>query len=466
MSHTGTCDQRGTAMATAPMSDPATVRSLAEELTARDRWPRAQVLAAQRAGLQTILRHAISASPYYRDVLGAAAGGASLTDLPVLTKTTLMAQWDRLVTDSRVTLRHVEAHLAGDRPGDLVLGEYRACATGGTTGERAVMIYDRSAWTAIVANVLRWVRVMGATPETRVVGIGAPTALHITNRAFAELRAGRGDAPRLSVLTPLPVITDALNSYQPELILTYASFVRPLIEEQAAGRLRIRPRTISTSAEMLAPEIRDAVAATWGAATRDTYGTTESGLIGVECEAMVGVHVAEDLLILEVVNEANQAVAPGTRGAKMLLTSLFNRALPLIRYEMSDLLTMAVGPCPCGRPYSRIASIEGRREDYLRLPRRDGGFVQIHAARLGAPLSGVAGLRQFQFVPTGEGLRLRITVRQGASPDDVARAALRVVKASLASARARVETAVDVVDRIETVGTGAKHKLVGAGARG
>jgi phenylacetate-coenzyme A ligase PaaK-like adenylate-forming protein len=123
---------------------------------------------------------------------------------------------------------------------------------------------------------------------------------------------------------------------------------------------------------------------------------------------------------------------------------------------------MASGPCACGRPYARIRAIDGRREDYLRLRGRDGGLVNVHAGRIAAPLSGVAGLRQFQLVPTGDGLRLRVAIREGAAISDVTEGALRVVKASLTSAGAEVAlVAVDVVDRIETAGTGAKQKLVG-----
>jgi len=374
-----------------------------------------------------------------------------------------MDEWGRIVTDPRLTLHDVEKHLAGENPGELLLGEYRACATGGTTGERAVIVYDRSAWTMIVANVLRWIRVTGATPETRVVGIGAPTPLHVTNRAFAELRTGRADAPHLSVTSPLPEVVESLNRYLPELFLTYPSFVRRLVEEQEAGRLRIRPTTICTSAETLSREVREMVHSTWDGRVLDTYGLTEGGLVGTECDAVAGIHMAEDLLLVEVADEANRAVPPGTPGAKVLLTNLFNRALPLIRYEISDILTIADGVCECGRPDARIASIEGRREDYLQLRSQHGGTVRVHAGRLKAPLSGVPGLRQFQLIPEGNGLRLRITVRDGREPTEVMARAARAVEDSLEGAGAEIEAvAVEVVDRIEPVGTGAKEKLVAA----
>jgi phenylacetate-coenzyme A ligase PaaK-like adenylate-forming protein len=183
-------------MSAAPTVDRAVVAPLVVELAAHDTWSRRRLLEMQRGRLDEALRHAVTNSAFYRAAIGPAMErGGSLQDLPVLTKSTLMGQWDRIVTDPRVHLRDVEAHLAGDRPGDLLLGEHRACASGGTTGERAVIVYDGPAWNHVVANVLRWVRVLGATPETRVVGIGAPTPLHITNRAFAELRAVVPTAP-------------------------------------------------------------------------------------------------------------------------------------------------------------------------------------------------------------------------------------------------------------------------------
>ena len=76
-----------------------------------------------------------------------------------------MEQWDRIVTDPRLTLRAVEAHLAGPHCGELVLGEYRAFATGGTTGERSIVVYDRTAWLDGMGNVVRWLRTMGAKPD-------------------------------------------------------------------------------------------------------------------------------------------------------------------------------------------------------------------------------------------------------------------------------------------------------------
>ncbi len=325
-------------------------------------------------------------SPYYRETIGSqVARGARLEDLPVLTKRTLMSEFDRIVTDSRVRLADIERHLASDRAGDLLFGEYRACATGGTSGERGVVVYDRQGWASILANAIRFRGMYRATKVGRSIGIVAPSPLHLSNRVSFALRFGANDVPHLTVRSPLAQTVDALNAYQPEYIVTYPSFVRRLAEEQQAGRLRIAPKKFKTCAETLTEDVRMLCRTTWGVDALNSYGTTEGGLMGDECHHAAGMHLTEDTAVFEVVDEANDPVPPGVRGSKLLLTMLTNRVLPLIRYEISDLLTVSEEVCACGRPYKRIVAMEGRREEVLQLPAHGGGHVEIHAGRLWSP---------------------------------------------------------------------------------
>ncbi len=89
--------------------------------------------------------------------------------------------------------------------------------------------------------------------------------------------------------------------------------------------------------------------------------------------------------IVEVVDDDERPVEAGTPGSKVLLTNLVNRAQPLIRYELSDAVVLASGPDPSGRPYDRIARIDGRSDDVSSLPARGGGEVHVHPFRLRAP---------------------------------------------------------------------------------
>jgi phenylacetate-coenzyme A ligase PaaK-like adenylate-forming protein len=90
-------------------------------------------------------------------------------------------------------------------------------------------------------------------------------------------------------------------------------------------------------------------------------------------------HLFEDLVITEVVDENNKPTPPSVYGHKVLVTVLFSRTMPLIRYEMSDSVRPAStsSHCPCGRPFALIDGIQGREEDVLRFPAKSGGQVSV-----------------------------------------------------------------------------------------
>ena len=154
----------------------------------------------------------------------------------------------------------------------------------------------------------------------------------------------------------------ALNDYQPDIMVMPPSAATRLADEQAAGRLAIRPRTILSSGEVLTDAARARFRAAWGADLYDTYVMTETGLIGAECPQRGGIHISEDLVIVESVDEQHQPVPHGTAGAKVLVTNLTNYAQPLIRYEVPDRITVSPDICRCGRPFTTIARIDPRAE--------------------------------------------------------------------------------------------------------
>jgi len=83
------------------------------ELMARDRWSSEDLAAFQRERVRALVAHAMTNSPYYLEVLGADAAERPLTDLPTLPKATMMAEFDHIVTDPRLRLDDLRAHLAG-----------------------------------------------------------------------------------------------------------------------------------------------------------------------------------------------------------------------------------------------------------------------------------------------------------------------------------------------------------------
>jgi phenylacetate-CoA ligase len=406
----------------------ARIRALTSELVARDHWSRGQLQKHRRERLGSVLRHAVERSPYYRDVLGpAAVGSGELAELPTLTKTTVMNEFDRIVTESRITLDRVERYLAAAQPGASLLDDYVAFATSGTTGERGVFVFDYEEFAMWVAACLRMFARAGVSPEMRLARIGAPSPLHITRQLFADLGAGRPDAPRLSVTTPVDEMVEALNDYRPEAIVTYASIASLLADEQLEGRLVIEPSVIAVGAEVLTPEIVERVRDAWGIEPVNVYASTEALVLASSSPRGGGLCISDDLVILEVVDADDRPVSAGAPGHRVLLTSLVNRVMPLIRYELSDSVVLADPAEAAGLPYGLIESVGGRTSDILMLPARAGGEVAVHPYVIHAPFVRLADVRQYQIVREQDGLLVRIVVRPASAPDVAERVRAAVV---------------------------------------
>lgn len=83
-------------------------------------------------------------------------------------------------------------------------------------------------------------------------------------------------------------------------------------------------------------------------------------------------------MIVEVVDGDNRPVPPGADGEKLLVTVLWSRTLPLIRYELADRVRLAAAPEPCRLPFPLVAGIQGRTDDALALPSIARGMVSVH----------------------------------------------------------------------------------------
>jgi len=128
---------------------------------------------------------------------------------------------------------------------------------------------------------------------------------------------------------------------------------------QEAFRGRIR--TLLASAEPLQSELRTALESAWECEVFDHWGMTETGYGGgVECSAHAGYHLREADLYVEIADYATGAPLPDGIQGEILLTTLGERALPLVRYRTGDAGVLLPGPCACGSPLRRLGSVPGR----------------------------------------------------------------------------------------------------------
>ena len=366
------------------LADVAAALRLARTQTSREHGPRAQLAHHQQQRLDTVVRHAAAHSPFYHRGLaetGALSGGpVQLQRLPVLDRSLLMEHFDELVCDPR--LRHDPLlDWVGEMSHDqLYLDRYRVMLTSGSSGRAGLFVYDAAGWRSIGAQVLRtsgWAGLRPSLPRQRVALLGGAAPFHVSRQIAATMAIGLHRVLSLPVTLPLPQLVQALNQFQPTYLHAYPSVAMWLADEQQAGRLRVKPQSLVTIAELRTPEMTRRLQEAFGVQPFNAYGCTE-GLWGSECEHHQGIHLFEDTTLVENVDADGQPVPAGQPGARLLVTNLYNLVQPLIRLEVTDIVTLDPEPCPCGRSLVRASTIHGRSDDILSLPARDGAPVAIH----------------------------------------------------------------------------------------
>lgn len=351
------------------------------QLRQRERWTRPQLDAHQVNGLHALRQYVYEHSPFYQQ-FHRGLMDRPLHELPVLTKAMMMEHFDDLVTDRAIRLDEVQAHLTTLQDDERYLGRYWVNATSGSTGHPGVFLFNRAEWATVIASFARGQEWGGLKVDLwrqrKLAVVASTTAHHMSTRVGVTVRTPWVSTLRLAAAEPLATIVQKLNDWQPEILVSYASMGRILAEEQHAGRLHINPAVVFTSSEVLTDETRRRIEAAWGRILFNEYAATESGGLAAECEHHHGMHLFEDLVIFEVVDEHNQPVPPGVYGDKLLITVLFNRTQPLIRYQLSDSVRLAVTPCPSSRPFRLIDGIQGRMENILYFPAAMGGQLAVH----------------------------------------------------------------------------------------
>ncbi|TAK24101.1 MAG: phenylacetate--CoA ligase family protein [Chloroflexota bacterium] len=349
-------------------------------LAQREHWTRDQLRRHQERSLATLRGHACAQSRFYRE-LHRGRETAPLDALPTVTKAELMERFDDAVTDPRVRRADLEAHLRTLRGDELYLGRYRLNATSGSTGEPGLFLFDPYEWSMVLVSFARgpaWAGcATGLTHRAPTAIVASTGPSHMSARAGASFRSPMVPTLRLDATRPMAELVAELNAFAPRMLVGYASMIRQLADEQVSGRLGISPGAVFTSSEALTEDARRRIESAWGKTLFDQYAATETAGIAAECRAHRGKHLFEDMVLAEVVDERNHAVPPGTFGAKVLVTVLWSRTVPLIRYELNDSVRLADEPCLCGRPFRLVDAVQGRTEDLLRFVGADGQAIAV-----------------------------------------------------------------------------------------
>ncbi|MFN8373457.1 MAG: phenylacetate--CoA ligase family protein [Anaerolineae bacterium] len=340
--------------------------TLLRQSRGHDRWTPEKLAQHQAHALAKLRLHAYTHSPFYRR-FHEDGYESPLHDLPVLTKKMLMANFDEVVTDPRIHLDSVKAHVANASADALYLGRYWVNATSGSTGNPGLFLFNHREWAAVLLSFIRgyeWAGIIVNLLHRRKVALVASRNVsHMSAQVGFTLESPWASTTHISAMEPLTSIVERLNEAQPEILVAYASMARLLAVEQLEKRLSITPKVIFASAEVVTEETRRMVNSAWGDCLYNEYAATETAGIAAECQQH-HMHLFEDSVIVENVDEHYQPVPAGVYGAKLLVTVLFNDTQPLIRYELSDSVRLSDEICTCGRPFPRVRRHTGTCRGY------------------------------------------------------------------------------------------------------
>lgn len=372
---------------------------------------RNRIAQLQQRRLMKLVRYAKANSPYYGRLYAGIGNNFRLEELPPINKPDMMANFDDVLTDRSITMRRISEFTADvENVGRMMDGKYLVFRTSGSTGNPAVVLYDKQ--NIDMSSAVAAFRTFARHEDykafmqhgKKTAGVFADYGFYLAcgMSRYLQLKMPRQKTKiTVDVNAPEEEIIRQLNAFQPSMLSGYPSNLSLLA---GYDELRIHPDVVITGGELLTDETRKKLTEKFGCYVQTHYSCTEAGEIACECSEG-HLHINEDWVIVEPVDRDNRPVGFGVRSDKVLITNLANYIQPFIRYELTDRVIVHDEPCRCGKVTHWI-EIEGRTDDILTL---ENG-VRIAPMSLYKILEEVKSVRRFQLVQkSANRLELRIT---------------------------------------------------------
>jgi len=173
-----------------------------------------------------------------------------------------------------------------------------------------------------------------------------------------------GPAAALSTRASISEQAEWLARHDPDYLQSYPSNLLELARHCERHGIELpHLEHVTTLGEVVNADVREAVRQAWDVPLIDIYSAQEVGVIADQCPAHEHYHVQAETTLVEVVDAAGEPCAPGQVG-RVLVTPLFNYAMPLLRYELGDYAEVGP-PCACGRGLPVLKRILGRERNAL-----------------------------------------------------------------------------------------------------
>lgn len=315
--------------------------------------------------LHSIIRHAYATVPYYTHLMrqhGLTPNSfhtiEDLAKLPLLERATLRGSQQSL--------------LSSEADQKTLVTNYSS----GSTGARAVFVQDLNFRLWMRAHQLRtyawcsnwklgekFVLLWGSEIYWSMKQIVDKLDNFLTNRREFNT----------FLLSPQLIdrFVDQLQRFEPVLISTYSNAMHLIARAAQRRNLKLNQlRAIQSTSEPLPPALRQRMSEVMACEIYDKYGSRETNVVAHESPRHQGMCIQSENVVVEIVRADGTHCKPGEIG-RVVLTTLNNFSMPLIRYATSDLATLMTGTCISGIGLPRMSAVAGREQDLIVTPRGD-----------------------------------------------------------------------------------------------
>lgn len=430
-----------------------------------------QMLALQDKKLRQMLHYVWDHSVYYKRTFQAA--GITETQLdelplscfPTIDKQSFLEHFDELVVPPDLRQRGLrEFDAAESSKQKLYKDKYHVVHSSGSTGRPGYFVYDEHAWNTMLLGIIRAALWNMSMPKIlsllakrpRIIYIAATDGRYGGAMAVGDGIDGVGASQMyLDIKTPLNEWIRQIKEFKPNIIIGYPSAIKILAELVENGSADVEVVRVISCGEPLGASLRKYLEEIFKTDVVNFYGSSESLALGVEMNQKEGMLLFDDMNFIEV------------ESGVMYLTCLYNFAQPLIRYRLSDSLTLKAPEAGSHWPFTRAMGLLGRNEDILWFEDGSGNKEFLHPLAIEGFC--IEGLKDYQFCQISrDAFEMKAEVSAHASKDAIRTEILKQMKKILSDKHLEyVQFYVIFVDEIlPDPGTGKKQLIIQKGDNG
>jgi putative adenylate-forming enzyme len=234
--------------------------------------------------------------------------------------------------------------------------EYVVGLSSGTSGNKGIYITPKA-----LTKRLPFVFLARSGLKLRHLPFRILFLLRVFSQGFDDINAPFVKLNYLSTMEDPAMIIDTINMKRINIIMAPPSLLRQLLP--LADKVTVQIKQIVSYAEVLPKEEKQKLQDAFHTEVIELYQASE-GQMASACKHG-HLHINEDMVYVELYDRLGKLITEdNVVGQKMIITNLVNKAQPLIRYEMNDMVVLD-STCSCGSQFRRIKQVLGRHDDLL-----------------------------------------------------------------------------------------------------